>query len=63
MIKNRLSHNYIKCSISIFNPIITKITPPINAALDLYLAPKMFPIFTPPVEMQNVVNPMMMIAI
>ena len=51
-----------RCSRRILSPRRTRIRPPINSALLLYLLPKKFPTTTPAMEMTMVVIPMMVIA-
>lgn len=44
-------------------PSITRTAPPVNSALDLHFAPNILPVFTPSVDIVNVVMPVISIAI
>ena len=47
----------IRCVSRIRLPSSTRISPPANSALFLYLLPKKFPTYTPPTAMTNVTMP------
>ena len=55
--------NIPKCSNKIFKPINIKMTPPAISALLLYLLPNTLPIFTPNIEITNVVIEIIMMAV
>ena len=59
MKKRSISTPYIipVCSSKIFNPIQIKIIPPISSAFDLNLSPNILPIFTPHIDIINVIIP------